>query len=420
MIPLFTRLLEDSDPAVQARILHAIAQAGPTAVPGLIEALQNEKAAYWACLILREIGPAAKDAVPGLAAKLKDSRPDVRREAALALGAMGDAASSTTDQIAALLDDEHAAGAATLALGQIGQIPAGAEAKVRANAKSDKKLLSTVSLWALARVHPEDKTLGREAAEQLVSRLNDQDPFVRVTAARAVAALKLGPEIMLPIMEKALATADETTVRNALDAIAALGPSAVPRLVDALKHEKLRARVAYTLGQIGPPAAAATGELAKLLISKDSRTVTEAALALGKIGPAASASVPALTSALQQSDGHDPHTIIFALGKMGPAAVAAKPELMKVLASKDQSAAIVAASALTQIDGQSPQTVAQTLPVLTAGLSSPVPESRQMSAEALARLKSGAKSALPALEKAAVDDNPSVRDAVKEAIAAIR
>ena len=35
----------------------------------------NEKAAYWACLVLREIGPAAKDAVPALVEKLKDRVP---------------------------------------------------------------------------------------------------------------------------------------------------------------------------------------------------------------------------------------------------------------------------------------------------------------------------------------------------------
>ena len=51
------------------------------------------------------------------------------------------------------------ASAATYALGRIGQIPADAEADRSANAKSDDKMLSTTSLWALARVHPEDKQL---------------------------------------------------------------------------------------------------------------------------------------------------------------------------------------------------------------------------------------------------------------------
>src|SRR5439155_669582 len=68
MVPLVTRLIEDSDPAVKVRIMHAVSEAGPAAVPGLIEGLSNERAAYWACLILREMGPEAKDAVPALTA----------------------------------------------------------------------------------------------------------------------------------------------------------------------------------------------------------------------------------------------------------------------------------------------------------------------------------------------------------------
>src|SRR3972149_5252632 len=119
MIPLFTKLMEDSDPGVQMRILDAIAEAGEAAVPGLIEALKNDKTAYWACIVLREIGPAAKDAAPALAEKLKDQRPEIRREAVLALGAMNEAAIPLLPKIAATLSDEHARTAATFVLGQI-------------------------------------------------------------------------------------------------------------------------------------------------------------------------------------------------------------------------------------------------------------------------------------------------------------
>ena len=72
-VPLCVKLLEDSDPGVRMRVLNAIADAGPKAVPGLIYALNNEKAAYWACLVLREIGPAAKDAVPALVEETEGS-----------------------------------------------------------------------------------------------------------------------------------------------------------------------------------------------------------------------------------------------------------------------------------------------------------------------------------------------------------
>jgi HEAT repeat protein len=81
--------------------------------------------------------------------------------------------------------------------------------------------------------------------------------------------------------------------------------------------------------------------------------------------------------------------------------------------------AIVACSAAVKID-RSPQTVERVVPALTAGLDSPVPETRQMAADTLKTLGSSAASALPALQKATSDSNPSVREAAQDAISAIR
>ena len=256
-------------------------------MPGLVEALKHEKAAYWACLVLREIGPAAKDAVPALADTLRDSRPEIRREALLALAAMDDAALPALPQIAAALNDEHTRPAATYALGRMGQIPADAEAAVRANAKSDDKMLSTTSLWALARVHPEDKDLRREATERLIERLKDQDAFVRVAAARVwphCLPLRKSPprfgKKRLPTPMRRRPLTPWTPWRN-------WAAQAVPRLIDALKYEKIRGQVVSILERIGPAAAPATEALAKLSAGKDERVANEATLALANIGPAA-------------------------------------------------------------------------------------------------------------------------------------
>ncbi|MGA2059913.1 MAG: HEAT repeat domain-containing protein [Thermoguttaceae bacterium] len=425
MLPLLSKLLEDSDPGVQMRILQAIAEAGPAAVPGLIQALKNDKTTYWACIVLREIGPAAKDAAPALAEKLKDPRPEIRREAALALGALNEAAIPVLPQIAAALDDEDARTAATFIMGQLGKIPANAEAKIRANAASDDKFLSTISLWTLARVHPEDKELRRQATVQLAERLKDQDPFVRVAAARALTALPPAPEITLPILEKALKDADTTTIQHALDALASLGPQAVPRLVEILKqHKELRIQVAYTLGQIGPGAAAATEALAGLVADEDFNVSTEAVLALGKIGPAATSAVPALMAALQKEHCPNAHAIIYALGRIGPKAAAAQPLLLSAMNGEDKSLAVIAAWAFTQIQPSSAQ-IAKSIPVLVPkvlvpGLSDSLPETRKAAAEALCELGPLARDAIPALQKTAKDDSSkAVRDAAAKALESI-
>ncbi len=421
MIPLFIKLMEDSDPGVQMRILNATAEAGEAAVPGLIEALKNDKTAYWACIVLREIGPAAKDAAPALAEKLKDPRPEIRREAVLTLGALNEAAVPVLPQIAAALNDEDARTAATFVMGQLGKFPANAEVKIRANAKSDDKFLSTVSLWALARVHPEDKELRRQATEQLVERLKEQDPFVRVAAARALAALPPAPEITLPIFEKMLKDADTTTIQHAMDALASLGAPAVPRLVEILKqHKELRVQVAYILGQIGPGAASAVEALSQQVADEDFNVSTEAVLALAKIGPAAGGAVPALLAALQKENCLNAHAIIYALGKIGPKAAAAEPVLLKEMNCKDCSLAVISAWTFTQIQPRSAKTAAKAIPVLIPGLSDSLPETRKAAAEALGDLGPLAREAVPALQKAAKeDDSKAVREAAAKALQSI-
>jgi HEAT repeat protein len=418
MQPLFEQVMESSDPTAQMRIMNAVAEAGEAAVPGLIKALQNEKLAYWACVVLREIGPQAKAAAPALVEAIKSPRPDVRREAVLALGAMDDRSASTVAQIATLLGDEHAATAATFVLGQLGTIPEDADAKIRENAKSDDKTLASVSLWALARVHPDDKELRREATEKIVENLKDKDPFVRVAAARALAALPPAPEITLPIFEKALKDADAATAQYALDALATLGPNGVPRLIELLKHKDLRVQVVYVLGQIGPGAAPAVGALAKFIDDQDEQLATETVLALGKIGPNAKAAVPALIKSLEQENCPNSHAILYTLGRIGPNAVAAEPLVVRAMKSKDGSLAVVGAWAFTKIGPRTAKPAAA-VPVLIACLSDSLPETRKAAAEGLADMGPAGRDAAPTLKKALSDESKPVREAAAKALKAV-
>ena len=417
-VPLFAKLMHDADPGIRLRVMHAVADAKGAAVPALIEALKNESAAYWACLILRDIGPDAVGAVPALVEKLKDPQPETRREAVLALAAIGspDAAA----KIAPLLKDETARTAATFALGSLGKIPPDAESVIQANVKSSDGLLSTTSLWALTRVHPNDVKLKRAALTQIVARLKDQDPFVRTAAARALASLPPSPEIAGPIFEKAMADADATTTHYMLDALAGLGPQAVPRLIAALKYEALRAQTAYILGQIGPPAVAATPALAKLTSDPDPNVAVEAAHALAKIGPGAKAAVPALIEVLKQPESKSAHAAVFALGMIGPGAAAAEPALLEVIKGKDDSMSMLSAWAIIKIRGVSAETAAKVIPELLVALASHLPQSRQAAAESLGELGPLAKSAVEKLERATKDENEGVRAAAGKALKAIR
>ena len=415
-VPLFVKLMKDSDPGVQMRVLQAVAEAGENAVPAMIEALDTD-AAYWACVVLRDIGPAAKAAVPALTKALGDPRPEIRREAILALAAIG--APDALPKIVPLLNDEHSRVPATYAMAALGKIPAGAESTVRQNAKSDDPFVATVSLWALARVHSDDDELLRAAVTQLVARLKDEDPFVRTAAARALASLPPRPDIAGPIFEKALSDADETTTHYMLDAIAAQGPKSVPRLIKALEYEALRGQVAQVLGRIGPPAAPATSALAKLVDDPDPNVAIEAAHALGKIGPGAKAAVPELVDALKHPEGRTAYAAAYALGAIGPDAAAAAPTLLAVVENSDNSLSLVCAWSLVKVRGASAQTAAAVLPELITGLESSLPQSRETAADTLGELGTLAKKAVPQLQRAANDENERVRAAATAALKAI-
>ncbi len=418
MIPILTKMLQDSDPTLTGRVLNAIADAGPEAVPGLKAALKDEKARYWALVILRDIGPAAKDAMPEIIETLNDKRPEIRREAVLTLGAIGEAAKSAAPDLVKLLKDDNTDVAATFVLGELGEIPKDAEDTIKANAKSDNTMLSTTSLWALCRVHPDDADLRREATEKLIARLKDKDGFVRAAAARALASLPPAPEITGPIWEKAMKDADETTIRQALDALAALGSQAVPPLMEGLKHEKFRPEIIYTLGRIGPAAAAATDDLAKLVEDKNSRVANEAIIALGNIGPGAKAAVPALIKALDQPMDKDMNftAIEYALSKIGPGAAEAESTLLNKLQNKDDNVRLMAAWALSQVHGASADVAAKAVPALIAGLSLSDEADRVLAAKALGSFGPLAKDATDALKKAAVDADKNVADEAATAL----
>ncbi len=417
-VPLFAKLMQDSDAGVQLRVMQTVADAKGAAVPGLIEALHNKAAAYWACVIIRDIGPDAIGTAPALIESLKDPNPEIRREATLALAAIH--ATDAVDAIAPLLKDEHASEAATYALAMLGKMPPDAEKIVRANVKSKDEMLSAVSMWALARIHPDDQKLKQAVLSHLVPLLKSKDEFARLAAARGLASLPASPEIALPIFEKALAGADEQTTHYMLDALATIGPPAVPNLIGALAHPQLRAPVASILGRMGPAAAPATEALAKLLTDPDANVRIEAAHALAGIGPGAKAAVPALIESLKETEGAPRAAAMLALGKIGPPARAADTALVAILRKSDGSLSLLSAWALIQINGATPTAAKVVMPELLKGLSSPTPQGRQMAAESLGQFGPLAKNAAPQLDKTAKDADPHVREAATKALAAIQ
>ena len=419
-LPLLAKALRDEDPTVRLRVLNALANIGDEAVPLLVAALEDKETEYWACIVVSEIGPEAEEAVPALVKLLDSPKPEMQREAMIALAKIGAASAPAVPKLVKALDGpQELRPAATYALGMIGQ-PAknAAQKKLEANTKSSNKFLAEVSIWALAKLDPNDKDLMRRAAATLAKGLIDKDPHVRMASARGIAELRPGPAIMIPALEKVLDQTDDASVDLALDALASLGPEAVPQLVKALEHPSARAHVAYILGRIGPEAKPALGALVDMLDDEDPNVRRETRFAIASMGPEAKAAVPALIKMLSTGTPEDRYGAVFALGSIGPDAMDAKATLQKMLDHDDEFLALTAAWALARIHPECPVSSLKTVPLLAKGLSSPEAKVRLEAAESLRCLGPLAKPAVDALKKALKDDDDEVREMAAQALEA--
>ena len=423
-VPLMISALTSEDTNIVLRALNSLADRGEAIVPAMILALGDERTEYWALLVVQEIGPAAAAAVPAVEKLLGNkAEPELRMEAAMTLGKIGEASASAMPTLISLLEDPEKGvrHAVVFALGSIGPAAKPAVPKLRGNLDSDDVFERTASAWALARIYPDNPLVKERAAIFLVEMLKDDEREVRQVAARSLLDLKPGPKIMVPAFAELMQHSDEGVVNDALDAIASLGADAVPGLIRALAYPKIRMRVADILQRIGEDAAPAVPELIKAFEAEERTEVRrEILFAIAHIGPAA---VDAVAIGVKGTDDEDEGTryaAFFALGKIGPPAMAAKAALKEHLENKDWYYSAAAAWALARIDEDDPDVVAKAIPLFLKGLESKEPFVRHEACCSLAKMGPLAAEALPALEKAALDKDKSVSEAATAAIKAIK
>ncbi len=204
----------------------------------------------------------------------------------------------------------------------------------------------------------------------------------------------------------AAATDEDSRVR-AVDAIAALGPSARGAFDDLVKatadsSARVRWHAARGLGLIGEDAVAAVPLLAKLLDDGDPIVATQAAAAIGlmraddesaDMPPADKAAYDAATAALIQKITHpDPRVrraVLRTVVKLAPDVDAFAPLVSARLADADPSVVLPALHSLADMG-------AAAVPVLMKALDNPA--SRYWASVALAEIGAAAAPAVPQLQ----------------------
>jgi len=438
VLPLMTQVLSDADAQVVMPALHSLAELGPKAVPPMTKALASPKTRFWALVVLGEVGPDAKSAVPAITPLLNDKTqaPDVRMHAALTMGEIlsnigkGDL---TADDVKAgkelvlALDAKDASEnplslvqwAAAFSLGRMAVHSEAANKGLQKLAQSNDELQRMVATWALARTNPSDPQLQKQAVDLLVVAIKSEDANVQSLAARSLAALDASPEVVAPALTEALKDADPEVVESAAVAFASLDPQVVvPQASRQLGNKELRNLAAQVLRLQGPKAKAAVPALTAALQSgaDDVDFQREVLFALGSIGPDSSAALDEVVKLVASDNPQLANAAVYTLGKMGVAAKSAVPAIQKRLSADDQWGPVAASWAMVQIQPTDPQVAAMAVPQLIKALSYPHKLVQLEAVRALGSIGPAAKSASPALQAMLEDDDQPVRDAAAEAL----
>jgi HEAT repeat protein len=414
------KALKSSDPAVTVQALEAIVAEGKKALPFLKEALQNPETAYVACAAIEQLGPDAAETVPELTVLVEKSKhSQMQIQLLLALAAIGPDAASAEPQIKSELESSKDATvpvAAAYALGSIGAKNSDAELK-KAAATKNNEFLQMMAIWAIAKLHPDDDAAKKAAIEKLTQALKSDKPAVRSAAAKSLQSLHAPPEEVAPYLVKLVNDPNPQVQTNAVDAIASLGDSVVPRVSQALSNPQLRGPAIRVLKELGPKASGAVDSLIAAADKADPKVQTDIQMTLAAIGPAAAPATEMLVKSLGSKNANERESALLALRKIGPGAKAAVKPLLELAKTDDSFESAAAAWALARIAPDDKEVVDAIMPKLEKTLKSADEQERMDDVEALSDMKAAGHSADAELEKAAKDDSsPMVRAAAEEAV----
>jgi HEAT repeat protein len=272
-----------------------------------------------AAIALGAIGPDARVALTSLSSHFSDIDQSVRRQSLDAALKIGPRPFMATVLLAALdSDDSQTVQLAASALGRLGPLDESAVPALR-RAMMGRRLDSRlVAVKSLALLGPKAK----EAAPELRAALSDPDSRVREKALGALSQLGSGPA-NTPALAAALTGADlklRDAAGLALNRAILVDSSAVTPLMQALASRTagIRQVAARSLGKAGAAAKDATPALEQALKDPDVNVRCEAATALGRIGQGAWRAVPRLGAALEDHSLSVRRAAVSALVDLAP------------------------------------------------------------------------------------------------------
>ncbi len=268
-------------------------------------------------------------------------------------------------------------------------------------------------LGAVAVLIPAALVLKEPAVERWhIWRLGSEDAAVMCQSIQKLGEMRSARAVpfLLEIVKKSDSGGDLRGLAE--EALARIGPPAIPRCMELLKDEDGRrsSLASEIFLRLGPTAAPAL--LKEMKKEGDAaRSLRIARLLIGmRMGP--EATVPALLEILKRGDPgeEERRSIISVLEKIGPSAGAAVPDLMDILLQEPSELTRYYAFRCLGAMGKA------AVPPLVELLKSPEASARRSAAHILGDLGGTAREAVPALQKLESDPGEAARSAAAEAI----
>ncbi|WP_417746786.1 HEAT repeat domain-containing protein [Rosistilla oblonga] len=426
-MPIWAKTLKSSDPETIMQVIHTMADLGGDAIPALRETLTHPDAAYWALLVVSEIGPDAAELTPELMELVDHAQPEVQLQAIIAIGKIqGDGEKIVPGLVKVLKSDAPLAGkyAACFALSQYPEPKSGAEALEATLDEATDTELKLLAGWSLLTLNPESAKRPT-ALTAIISGLSSDQPRIRQLAVRALGDIKPGSDgpnpMVIQAMTKALQDSEPAVISQIVDVLADKGTAAMGVIKTGLANKSLRPLGIELARRLGPDAAPLVPDLiAAMKSSDDPEQVREIAFALASIGSAAQPASDVLVAQLSNDNRRVRYSACYALGSIGATSNSVLSELQQRLKCDDSFLQLSAAWSLLKLQPGDPKLVAQAVPLLTEALKFENEFVRLEAARTLGTLGKAAAGSVDQLKALQSDESSMVREAAAEAVQAIQ
>lgn len=332
-IPALGKALRDPSAEIAMHAAFALGNLGAPAVSTLINGLgaPREDTRFFSIQGLSRAGTEARPAIPDLIGVLRGTNSKNAREAAACLGRIGGVGAVRAATGLLRNPELRIRLRGIQSLSALGPQARSAVPTLLELARTDDPEVRKTVIGALGRIEPAHPEVGA----LFISALQDNDPEVRATAAEGLERGDVTEATSLNALIESLNDPDSGVRQTSLRVIASaasrnpdLTAGAMPAFVQALGDSDFLVRLyaAQALASLGPRAMPALGPLQQALNDNHPGVQSWAALALGALGPGAEPARGALEKLLKHPDKAVTRAARTALEQLTPSPATAPPD----------------------------------------------------------------------------------------------